>query len=768
MKTPFLLLSFFVSFLLVAHSQQIDTLFLKIPELKKARIVLQWNKKPPFAEEDNFDPSSGSWILKLTTVKNAGIVLSNTEGAEKVELEDASGIFTITNNILVEKGFTISKNFRISVQNKLTDETIKIYQLKYDAGSVVTNNGSQPPDANSYKAGSMVYDAMYMVRGSSNSIKSKILSHYANNKTASELLEEYAENKFLDSIASVLLSEGGQQGSFALSSVFSAIGGLDVTSLADGAAKFIVKRAKQELSIAFFQKFRNAVQQTPDIGTVFPQTASLLYALDDEIYNYEKYIQNLRETFKKDITEIHRNLPGIIDNHPLFFSQHQPAKAALLTACYTAQELESGAHPGDILASYPITYLDSIANKNYKGAIQTVQLLSASLRDTGTGDEAGYWVNIKPVRELVNDKAALKIYLGLLLQEAKLKYESIPFETGHLADLLNNVAEKYDEGFEVYNRYRNYVLRFGEKLDALNEMIHEYSAGNAPDSTVVEKYARYFRTAVELLEYGTHTTALPIIKDHLPDLRILLKEYFSVAYSAVDLVSDINRKNYSAIVNHAVHIYRLVVDSSFKKSTEKLLRYGSFMATVATAKNSDEVATAIEAAALPVGSSRIKRVSDFNVSLNAYAGPFYGIERINGVDSGRWKANVYGVTAPIGIATSFGHRLFFFKTAQEWSTSLFLSLIDIGAVAAFRFTDDSTAQIPTVRLKNIFSPGAFLSIGIPKTPLSWSIGAQAGPNLRKVTIDPAKGNDFSDRIYWRFSTSFVVDVPVFNLHTRSK
>jgi hypothetical protein len=399
------------------------------------------------------------------------------------------------------------------------------------------------------------------------------------------------------------------------------------------------------------------------------------------------------------------------------------------------------------------------------------------------------------MRELVNDKEALKFYLGLLLQEAKNKYENIPYEATSLVTLLNEVGRRYDAGFGIYNSYRSYVLRFGEKLDALNKMIKEYSKENTSDSAVLEKYAKYFRTSVDMVEYCTQTSTLPIIKDHLPNLKALLGKYFSLAYAASDMVVDINRKNYSAVINHAVHIYNVVTVKAaeepsvsvssplmasissdqkaayiknFKNSLNRLIRYGSFIATIATAKNSDEVAMAIEAAALPVGSSRIKRVADFNVSLNAYAGLFYGVERIQDLDSGRWNANVYGITAPIGVAASFGHRLLFFKTKQEWSTSLFISLIDLGAVAAFRFTDDSTSQIPTIRLKNIFSPGAFLSIGIPQTPLSLSLGAQVGPNLRKVAADPLKGNDFSDKIYWRFSTSLAVDIPILNFHTRSK
>ncbi|MFX8731580.1 hypothetical protein ABTM48_20530, partial [Acinetobacter baumannii] len=54
------------------------------------------------------------------------------------------------------------------------------------------------------------------------------------------------------------------------SGLLSSIGGLDVTNIADGLAKFLVKRTKQELTIAFFSKFDSLIAKYPDLQTVFP------------------------------------------------------------------------------------------------------------------------------------------------------------------------------------------------------------------------------------------------------------------------------------------------------------------------------------------------------------------------------------------------------------------------------------------------------------------------------------------------------------------
>jgi hypothetical protein len=341
-------------------------------------------------------------------------------------------------------------------------------------------------------------------------------------------------------------------------------------------------------------------------------------------------------------------------------------------------------------------------------------------------------------------------------------------------------------------------------------------------------------------------------------LNDTLAVYFDLANSTTDLVTDINRRNYSSAINHLVHIYDVILNSplaakldtlknniskkefckaekkylsdstkisgllkassndtlkiqnvaqlkkgttgfhdiksgflSFKvvsdslnKSSEvltRLIQYGSFMATVATAKNSDDVENAIESAALPSGSSRVKRETAFNVSLNSYLGVYAGYEKIKGIDEPyrfqldkQW--NSFGITAPVGIAASIGNKKFFFLGNDErrhWSYSLFISAVDIGAVAAFRFKDTVTSQVPTIQLKDLVSPGAFLSIGIPKSPLSLNLGAQVGPNLRKVNLPPDENNsnpynDYSNKIYWRYSASLCVDIPIINFYTKSK
>jgi hypothetical protein len=721
------------------------------------------------------------------------------------------------NNLKLKKGSNIvdlSKPFQIGIASGKSNAAIdrifipqlntSIAETQSDASHGASDGDDAEEEEKQYQPGSAVYDALKLADNAKLSGEElKIIVKYYfpdenvdDEDRAKALLDATPFLKDLGlKIIPLKINRGSAQaGGNILSSLSaSAIGGLDVTAFADGLAKFLVKRTKQELSVAFFKKFKDIIEKTKDLNTLFPNTADQLSNVGDEIYDYERYIQNLREAFKKDITAIHYNLPGIIPNHQAFFTQYRALGIGINTGCYIARELEKRTHPGDILAAYPFEYLDESTDMASIGTIKTIQLFSASLRDTATSEDANYWVSIGKLRELVNNRRALKIYFGLVYRESINRYGRVQYGGGaNLTQVLENASAQWDAVLSTYDSYRRYILRLGDKVDALNKMIQEYKNMEF-DSSGLEKYAKYFKASIDLIGYCTEASELPLIKGNVPDIKESLQKYFLIAYEVTDLVVDAYKKNYSAAVNHVVKVYNLVrtkplqdpgVTAAQRASFDapkddannsitvlaRLVKYGSFLSTLATAKNSDEVAKAIETAALPIGSSRIKRESPFNVTLNAYTGLFIGRENIVGVKDDK-GINTYGVTAPVGISISKGHSIFFIPVGgwregkRGWSTSLFISLIDIGAVTAYRFKNEEAAEVPTIQLKNIISPGAFISLGIPKTPLSFNVGAQMGPNLRKVSGTSA---DNSDRRYWRFSTAFCVDIPLFNLYTRSR
>jgi hypothetical protein len=670
--------------------------------------------------------------------------------------------------------------------------------------TMAAQSNAQPAEA-IYRPGSAVYDALKLADAanlSQDDLK-RIVQFYYPGQDINDTTKAMAFLRQNPFIRTVPVKAGKQEflattesgGSLFSQLSLSSIGGLDVTNLVDGLAKFLVKRTKEELSTAFFEKFKTELDKYADLKTLFPKTYNLLAAIGTEVYNYEKYIQNLREAFKDDIETLYENLPGIIPNHPAFFGRHQGLAASLRSGCYLVGALQQQVHPGDVLANYPVEYLDSV-NRNWKGSIQTLQLLSASMRDT-TGADNNYWVNIKYLRQLVNTKNAFVIYLGLVYQMANTLYDKVPFEKGTLVGLLDNVAPRIANANDIYNAYSTYILRFGEKTDALNNMIAGYTKP-ANDSLALELYKKYFDAAQDMIDYAAQVGQLPLLNrvKFLGELPQLLQPYFKVTNLTTDLIIEINRKNYSAAINNAVLLYDYVrhkpaaqdmaqlraaqntdapamatasADSiSTGSALTTLARYGAFMSAMATAKTSDEVASVIETFALPAGSSRIKRQTDFNVALNAYVGPYMGGEYLTALKKNATSLSA-GLTAPVGVAFSWGNkgRMEARKNGKlpgKKSLTLFVPLIDIGTATAFRFGNDSSSLTSTIQLKNILAPGLYVYYGLGKCPISIGLGAQMGPQLRNISATDIK---VDKKAYIRYGITVAVDLPLLNFFTRN-
>jgi hypothetical protein len=259
---------------------------------------------------------------------------------------------------------------------------------------------------------------------------------------------------------------------------------------------------------------------------------------------------------------------------------------------------------------------------------------------------------------------------------------------------------------------------------------------------------------------------------------------------AEDLLKTVNQQlvnieqspiqEHDSLKNHlktlANNLDELGSKEKMTESVDLLKKYGAFFANVAKAKSPDEVQSAIEAAVLPVGSSSIKKQSKYNISLQAYVGMSYNLNA-NSRPQNAWE-NPFGVTAPIGV--SFNRGL-----GKGGSLSLFISLIDLGAIVDYDLQSDSTFSFPSntnpsdtmatvtvetnsdykVELGQIFSPGIFVAYGFGyDIPLTLSAGAQYGPGLLQIN----QGNTEITSPNWRFVVSLTVDIPLFTLYNQER
>jgi hypothetical protein len=667
----------------------------------------------------------------------------------------------------------------------------------------------------------------------------ELLIKYVKDETKIE--EEISANPFLKEyfayggVASLPLTAGE------LSSNIAAVSGLNITNLADGLARFLVERVKEELSTSFFTRFKAELTRYPDLQILFPTTYAALQAVDTEIYNYSAYINLLREAFLKDFQTILPQLRRLVldKRYDPFFDNpnNKFLKPVLLTAIMITEQLQHGKHPGDILhalANDASLQLESV-DVNLKPSLQIFDLLVQSLRSKS---QEHYLVPPDSIRQyLIQDEVAFRIYLGLLYQQA----EQIEFTVGNqpkfLRDILSSAAAKANELDKLKKELELDLQAIADRTNAVNQTLQAIQQQNKNPETNASyrEYFSFYSQTIDLLEY------VAAVAEHWGSPLVEEKKntYFFVARSVGNCYLDVNQKKYGSAVLNLFGIYdtifvtnnlteqisqlssasisvrdstrvkemlkeaRLFVNSKkgialineitmlivskspdlaaiVKKLKElipeigqnqkgvlnALIKYGNFGAQLVTAENSEQVKELIASVALPAGSSSIKRKSDFNVSLNSYVGIFTGYEQIKGVDN-TFCFNSYGIAAPVGVSISRGHSILFLGTGNKnsgWASSLFLSIIDVGALASFRFSNDSTETVPNIELKDIVSPGVFYSLGIPKSPLSVNVGYQVGPILRKVT---ATTTDYQQS-YGRFSISFCVDIPLLNFYTRSR
>lgn len=692
-------------------------------------------------------------------------------------------------------GFQLSDNFKIAVflTNNLSTPPLMIKKPTQEEQDKSTTTAP--------KVGSMINDAIKLIASETPTDQVlAILAVYAGvEQDWNKVSAAYASNIYISPLIEKRKPHGpsAQGNNKALAGITESISGLNWNTIILGVTDFILKRAKEELNIAFFQRFQEFMMKPEykDLATIFPSTWQTLNSIGTEIYNYNRYLPILQTAFKNDIAQLTNNLPLIIDNHPVFFETHPELKASLLSGLYIAQGLRDGIHPGEIIDEYDTELLDGFgtnipgvgaANPNFKTSVELIQLLSFSLRSQ-PDESTGYWIDPKMVRKVFSKDSTAKAFIGLLYQKGITRFKKLDFTTAtgttDVLKLLNDPAIP-----AKFKAWESYLFTMAIKAKDINSLIKTYEA-KASDSLKIEQLYTYFQASVDLLKYATRVTQLPGLK--YPGFEQMFAVYFETAAASASLLVNANRAQYAVAIMDAVRVYSLVrnkdeiaiekellarIDAAVSdaekillraelerskavgKLTQALFRYGSFMAAVADADSPKEVSDAIEVFALPSGSSRIKRETPFNVSLNAYAGVFGGYERIMGLKSDdKVTGNAYGLTVPIGIAISTGKN--------HVSYSAFISLIDLGAVAAFRAQNDSVNAVPSIQLKDIFSPGLFFSLGIPKSPISVNLGAQFGPNLRKVKVTD---NDYSGSTYMRFSLSILVDIPLLNFYTKSK
>lgn len=494
----------------------------------------------------------------------------------------------------------------------------------------------------------------------------------------------------------------------------------------DALGTFIANRFKQEINVAFLSKFTEDLDKIPYLKYFFPNSYKVLKQSDP--YNYSVFINTLREAFDSDLSEMPENLPTLITELKI---EDVSLNSKLQLAASLMNVKKINALPASI--NYIIEKNDLKLPTSLLTGLKTLSFTLNVFKKNGTGSQS---FMTREDLQMLEDNKFRNIYFALLVRQNEKYISDLKITNQDIANLKNLM-------YELQPQY-----------EALAEQINKISSNNSTNKLSgsdiqkgVSALLNSFENTIVILETNNITTVPTDLKEAIVEGKQL--------NGIFRLVSD---KKYGLALIDLTAFITETLDTGHKiTENQKVLlkKYTAFIANCLDAKSKDELVTALETSANPVGSYRIKRNSTFNIALNAYAGGFVGS------NFHKDNATVFGFTAPVGLYLGWGNigkKETDLDKDTGQSFGFFIPVVDVGAVTAFRIQDSET-EMADVSWNNVFAPGIYATYGFRKCPISLNAGGQVGPELEKVNSDGTV-EFVKKEWYWRFGV--VVDISVFD------
>ncbi|HTN05384.1 hypothetical protein [Agriterribacter sp.] len=237
----------------------------------------------------------------------------------------------------------------------------------------------------------------------------RIQSFYLiNSGTSNPFLEEFIEGAGQSVEEQTLLKSSS--GNF--------LSSLDVTKYANALASLMIDRAKQELTITFFNRFKKFVEENPEAGILFPKTTDNLVNL--LTYKYPEMLPALRVSFFEDISKIAYTLDDVLalPRYEQLLAK-VPEVKIVLRSLRLAQEIISGAtHPADAFtdfAAFPEWKDTSLIN--WGSSVKLADIFSQSLRKVDT-------IYLRPQISLISDTPVFKVDTVPIIDTVYLKMDT--------------------------------------------------------------------------------------------------------------------------------------------------------------------------------------------------------------------------------------------------------------------------------------------------------------------------------------------------------
>lgn len=347
------------------------------------------------------------------------------------------------------------------------------------------------------------------------------------------------------------------------SSLLSTVGGLDVTNIANGMALFMIERAKEELTITFFNRFQKFVKKNPEVQALFPKTCENLNKLLN--YKYTEMLSVLRTGFYDDLRNLTYNLDNVLEL-PRYQSllKDFPEIRITIRSIRLIQELATGKmHPSEIMDKFAEFKEWNEKNasdelNNLGSSVRLASIFSQSLRIKYNNDKV--WISFSDFESLINDEIAFRIYLGLIYQ--KTKTDNICFFFPGCpkgGKKFSQIMEEQKDNLFLFQNELTKFISLSEKVQLSFEDIKSKQANHTKLTN--DDYYNYINTSIDLIEYAFEIAGIF-------DKNLEMTEYIYLARKSNDLFKYCYKEEYSQAMMTSIDIFVKVNELVKSRNTE--------------------------------------------------------------------------------------------------------------------------------------------------------------------------------------------------------
>lgn len=528
-----------------------------------------------------------------------------------------------------------------------------------------------------------------------------------------------------------------------------------------------------EFSTEFFTKFEDKIA-VPPLPDLFAKTyysigykRTLSELLKDNITIY-----SLQNNFKEDLRDLPESLFKLIADWP-------SKKTYYETKGFNVQKLDdlinsvtgTGKSPGSS-ESYNYFIIFYSMYKKLGDGSHPVDLLSdihdilnISIRDKNLNSQISIMYNIlqfsqKAFSEFSHTESESN-WIKRFNFENPTKGEEF-FYYFFIEKIINNGIVKLGSSVILEKIKKDFYLNkdiFKDKITKISSSLRNLQLIIKKNSNDKMQYVDYMSKSFELFEnIVSFSNYLNIdLKMNFYSNNIDIIKLKSIESKSTNIFKSVIKEDYKDILlNISILFSELIKDNKGDNSLLTILNNSFILSNqiieLSQAKDRDEMKKAIENLIAPPLTIKQKRKSEFDLSITASPGLFFGYTKISNFKL-LPENRTYGLTMPIGFDVS--------TKLNKGSLSLFGSVLDLGAIFKFRANGNTEPlEEKSISFNDVFSPGLFIKYGFDASPVSIAIGCQKTPLLKTITSDQGFVTGANDLI-WTFSLNW--DIVLFNL-----